>query len=79
MNFSAGLYRLAQAIKWIGRLLGGSWLVFSYIVLTSESTQRILDGLKRFDPVLLLMLFGAFVLIAITEVIAWVLEGFSSE
>jgi hypothetical protein len=75
MNISSGIYRLAQVIKWIGRVLGGAWL----ILLVSESNQSIVDGLKSKNEVLWLMFLGAFVLIAITEVIAWVLEGFADD
>ena len=56
-------------------MLGGAWL----ILLVSESNQSIVDGLKSKNEVLWLMFLGAFVLIAITEVIAWVLEGFADD
>jgi len=75
MNISKGLSRLAQVIKWIGRVLGSAWFIF----LVSESTKSVIDGLKNGNGVLWLMFLAGFVLIAVTEAIAWILKGFSGE
>jgi hypothetical protein len=48
MNLSTGLYRLAQVIKWIGRLLGGIWLIFSFTLLASDKA-KVIDGFKNGD------------------------------
>jgi hypothetical protein len=67
MNISQGLYRLAQAIKWTGRVLGGFWLAgLVYGAITGS-------GKAGFIFVL------ALIFIAITEGIAWILEGFASD
>ena len=73
MSISRGVYRIAQAIKWTGRVLGGiGVMAICYSVLTSPMSQ--MDAKEN------LALFAiAGVLIAITEGIAWILEGFGSE
>jgi hypothetical protein len=73
MSVSKGIYRIAQAIKWTGRVLGGiGVMAICYSVLTSPLTQ--MDAKEN------LALFGiAGVLVAITEGIGWILEGFGSE
>jgi hypothetical protein len=75
MNRARGLSRLAQVIKWIGRVLGSAWFIY----LVSESTQSVVDGLKNGNGVLWIMFLAGFVLIAVTEAIAWVLHGFGGE
>ena len=75
MNIASGLYRLAQVIKWFGRVLGCIW----FILLVTESSKSVVDGLKSGNEVLWVMFLSAFVLIAVTEVIAWILEGFANE
>jgi hypothetical protein len=78
MNLSTGLYRLAQVIKWIGRLLGGIWLIFSFTLLASDKA-KVIDGFKNGDEFIWFIFVSPFVFIAITEVIAWVLEGFADD
>jgi len=73
MNLSQGLYRLAQIIKWSGRVLGGFWFVgVSISFLNSERTQVL-----KVDTIFFLCL--AIALVAVTEGIAWVLEGFADD
>ena len=73
MSFTRGIYRIAQAIKWTGRVLGGiGVMAICYSFLTSPLTQ--MDGKEN-----LALLAITIVLVAITEVIAWVVEGFGSE
>ena len=73
MSIANGIYRIAQAIKWTGRVLGGvGVMAICYSVLTSPLSQ--MDGKEN------LALFAiAGVLVAITEGIGWILEGFGSE
>ena len=73
MSIARGVYRIAQAIKWTGRVLGSIGVIaICYSVLTSPMSQ--MDAKEN------LALFAiAGVLIAITEGIAWILEGFGSE
>jgi len=78
MNLSTGLYRLAQVIKWAGRVLGGIWLIFLFTLLTTEKA-KVIDGFKTGNEFTWLIFVTPFVLIAITEVIAWVLEGFADD
>jgi hypothetical protein len=73
MNLSQGLYRLAQIIKWSGRVLGGFWFVgVSVSFLNSEKTQVL-----KVDTIFFLCL--AIALVVVTEGIAWVLEGFADD
>jgi len=73
MSISRGVYRIAQAIKWTGRVLGGIGVVaICYSVLTSPLTQ-----MNSKENLALFAIAG--VLVAITEGIAWILEGFGSE
>jgi hypothetical protein len=73
MNLSQGLYRLAQIIKWSGRVLGGFWFVgVSVSFLNSERTQVL-----KVDTIFFLCL--AIALVVVTEGIAWVLEGFADD
>jgi len=73
MSIARGVYRIAQAIKWTGRVLGGiGVMAICYSVLTSPMSQ--IDAKEN-----LVLFTTAGVLIAITEGIAWVLEGFGSE
>jgi len=65
MNISTGLYRLAQVIKWGGRVLGGLWL----IAVVADASP---NDFKIF------VLLGI-VFIVVTEGIAWVLEGFAND
>ena len=78
MNLSTGLYRLAQVIKWVGRVLGGIGLIFFFTLLASDKA-KVIDGFKKGDEFIWLIFFTPLVLIAITEVIAWVLEGFADD
>ena len=74
MSVANGIYRIAQAIKWTGRVLGGiGVMAICYSVLTSPPLSQ-MDGKEN------LALFAvAGVLVAITEGIGWILEGFGSE
>ena len=73
MNISKGIYRIAQAIKWTGRLFGGiGVMAICYSFLTSPQSQ-----MDSKESLALLAIAG--VLVAITEGIAWILEGFGSE
>jgi len=69
MNISTGLYRLSQAIKWVGRLIGGLWL------------GGVLYGIhqKGFDEFVVVVGLAALLFIATTEVVAWVLKGFAED
>jgi hypothetical protein len=69
MNLSLGLYRLAQAIKWFGRLVGGLWLIG---LIYGVSTDTGKSGFIGF-------FVAAIIFIAITEGIAWILEGFAND
>jgi hypothetical protein len=75
MNISTGLYRLAQVIKWGGRILGGFLLLGLVIDFLTSTPQRQSD--MSSDRIVVLILVVGF--IAITGVIAWVLEGFSDD
>ena len=73
MSIANGIYRIAQAIKWTGRVIGGIWATaICYFVLTNPITQT--NSKEN-----LALLAIAIVLGAITEGIAWILEGFGSE
>ena len=63
MNVSTGLYRLAQVIKWGGRVIGGLWVI---------------GGINNFRDFGLFFGIGA-VIVVITAGIAWVLEGFAND
>lgn len=67
MDVSRGVYRLAQVIKWTGRVLTGLY------ILTLLITNKYPDGS------LLPFIILAFVFLAITQGVAWILEGFSGE
>jgi hypothetical protein len=69
MNISKGIYRVAQAIKWVGRVLGGLWFLAMAYALTATRTSE--DGF--------ILLVSSVVFVGITEGIAWVLEGFTDE
>ena len=71
MNISQGLYRIAQLIKWSGRVITSFYFVFfGYTIIFIE---------KKWGNDILLV-GGLFILfIAITEGIAWAIEGFSGE
>jgi len=72
MNISKGIYRIAQAIKWVGRGSVCLWLIVAgFVILTSPSSERSKDDLAY--------LLVVAVFLAITEGIAWILEGFGSE
>jgi len=73
MSISTGLYRLAQVIKWFGRVIGALWflgLFYNYIV---RSNSPPLDANAFFYLSLLVAFIG------VTECIAWVLEGFADD
>lgn len=73
MNISQGLYRLAQVIKWVGRIAGGLWFLgVSFFFLNSPRQADI-----RGDAILFLC--AALIFIAVTEGVAWVLEGFADD
>jgi hypothetical protein len=69
MSISRGIYRIAQAIKWTGRLLGGLWFIAMAYALTSTKASE--------DTFLLLI--SSVVFVGVTEGIAWILEGFGSD
>ena len=73
MNISSGIYRLAQVIKWTGRVLGGFWIVVVYLNLSNSARTEV----HKVDAIFFLCLAVVFVLI--TEGIAWVLEGFADD
>lgn len=74
MNISTGIYRLAQIIKWFGRVVGGLWFVG--VAISFLNATDITPALKS-DTILLLG--SAIVFTGITEGIAWVLEGFAND
>jgi len=69
MSVKNGIYRIAQLTKWTSRVLGGLLLLSIAYVFISDS-----DSKGALVPVLVTV--GC---MAVTEGIAWVLEGFSSE
>jgi hypothetical protein len=69
MSISKGIYRIAQTIRWVGRVLGGLWFIAMAYALTSTRASE--------DTFLLLI--SSVVFVGITEGIAWVLEGFTDE
>jgi len=72
MSVKRGIYRIAQAVKWMGRGLVGLWfMVTAFVMLTSPVSERSQDEL-----VYLILVVG---FLAITEGIAWILEGFGSD
>jgi tetrahydromethanopterin S-methyltransferase subunit D len=73
MNITSGVYRLAQVIKWIGRVLGGIWIVVVYLNLSNSARTEV----HKEEAIFFLCLAIIFVLI--TEGIAWILEGFASD
>ena len=78
MNFAIGLYRLAKVIKWFGRLIAGPWVIFLFTQISSDKS-RVLDGFIKGDEFIWIIFVSPFVLIAITESIGWVLEGFAND
>jgi K+-transporting ATPase A subunit len=74
MNISSGVYRLAQIIKWFGRVVGGFWFVG--VAISFLNATDITPVLKS-DTIFLLG--SAIVFALITEGIAWVLEGFAND
>jgi hypothetical protein len=73
MNISSGVYRIAQVIKWIGRVLGGIWIVVVYLNLSNSARTEV----HKVDAIFFLCL--AIVVVLITEGIAWILEGFAND
>jgi len=71
MNVSTGLYRLAQVIKWGGRVIGGLWASGGLWVKVNSGPIDLIDFAVYFG-------IGA-VIVAITGGIAWVLEGFAND
>jgi len=72
MSVSRGIYRIAQLIKWVGRIIGGLFVVSSaYSMMFSKPYETHADAYG--------MLLMAGIVLAITEGIAWILEGFGSE
>jgi hypothetical protein len=74
MSFSTGIYRIAQVIKWFGRVFGGLW--FFGVAISFLSSTDITPAMKS-DTIFFVFLSILFV--AITEGIGWVLEGFSHD
>jgi hypothetical protein len=74
MNISKGIHRLAQIIKWLGRVFGGFWFV-GVAISFLNATDR--TPAMKSDTTLFLLL--AILFVAITEGIAWVLEGFAND
>jgi hypothetical protein len=66
VNISRGVYRLAQTIKWLGRVLGVAWLIA--LAAFSPPAQ---DAIP--------FAVAAVLLVVITAGVAWILEGFSGE
>jgi hypothetical protein len=71
MNISHGIYRLAQLIKWAGRIIGAIYIV-SFVSANFFTEKNATSDAFLFGGLLILFL-------AITEGIAWVLEGFSND
>jgi hypothetical protein len=72
MSIKRGIYRIAQLIKWGGRTIGGLFVVSSaYSMIFSKPYETHSDAYG--------MLLMAGIVLAITEGIAWILEGFGSE
>lgn len=69
MSVKRGIYRIAQAIKWVGRVLGGLWFLAMAYALTAIRTSEV--GF--------ILLISSVVFVGITEGIAWILEGFTDE
>ena len=74
MNLSLGLFRLAQAIKWFGRVVGGLW--FFGVAIIFLSSKDVTPAMKT-DTIF--FVFLSILFIVITEGIAWVLEGFAND
>jgi hypothetical protein len=70
MSVSNGIYRIAQLIKWVGRIIGGLFVV-------SSAYQMIVRNPGSADAYAMLLMAG--IVLVITEGIAWILEGFGSE
>ena len=70
MSVKRGIYRIAQLIKWVGRIIGGLFVV-------SSAYQMIAPNPTSADAYAMLLMAG--IVLAITEGIAWILEGFGSE
>jgi len=74
MNISTGIYRLAQIIKWFGRVIGGFWFVG--VAITFLNSTDITPALKS-DTIF--FLGSSIIFVLTTEAIAWVLEGFAND
>ena len=70
MSVKRGIFRIAQLIKWVGRIVSSLFVVGS-------AYQMIAPNPTSADAYGLLLMAG--IVLAITEGIAWVFEGFGSE
>jgi hypothetical protein len=72
MSVKRGIYRIAQLIKWVGRIIGGLFVASSaYSMMFSKPYETHSDAYG--------MLLMAGIVLAITEGVAWILEGFGSD
>lgn len=72
MSFSTGIYRLAQVIKWAGRLLALG-LTVGMLFAERASNGNWMSETK------VMFLAGAALFLLVSQPLAWVLEGFSKE
>lgn len=70
MSVKRGIFRIAKLIKWVGRIVGSLFVVGS-------AHQMIAPNPTSADEYGMLLMAG--IILAISEGIAWILEGFSSE
>ena len=83
MSIKKGIYRIAQVIKWISRVFGGSLLIVKTYVMIAERNHLGRNLPSGFEleinrdaiAVLAIIVF----LMAVSEGIAWVLEGFAND
>ena len=73
MNISTGIYRLAQVFKWSGRVVGAIWLLGLFYNYIGRSNSPPLNADAYF------FLGSLVVFVALTEGIAWILEGFADD
>jgi hypothetical protein len=70
MSVKNGIYRIAQLIKWVGRIIGVLFVI-------SSAYQMIAPNPTSADAYAMLLMAG--IVLAITESIAWILDGFSRD
>jgi hypothetical protein len=83
MSIKKGIYRIAQVIKWISRVFGGSLLLVKTYAMIAERNHLGRNLPSGFEleinrdaiTVLAIIVF----LMAVSEGIAWVLEGFAND